>query len=206
MPITLYAKDLAQALAHTLPAAARDDARPVLATVRWDIEPGRIILSAADGFVLVESAFDLDQQEATPVSAHLPKQAMELIRHMCLVDIKAWGKVPATITLEVDQSWRFHFRSYTLTVMPFDGKPMDFQRVFTNPQKTDPGIVAVDLNRLNQVLKTAPRSTAPQVAQLYVRSSAAPVVISATNYRALIMPLSIHGDTTYPPTSLRSNV
>lgn len=205
MPIHIFAKDLAQALAHTLPAAATDGTRPVLEIIRWDIEPGRIILSAADGFVLVESAFDLDGKDNTTHTARLPREAMALIKHMCKVSIKASGKVPAPVFLEIGPEWRFHFGAYALGVVPFDNKGPDFARVWeAKPEYTDPGMAAVDLNRLNQVLKAAPRSSSPQPAHVYVRSANAPIVISAKNYRAMIMPLTLSEKFINPPKSLRS--
>lgn len=210
MPIHIFAKDLAQALAHTLPAAAKDGARPVLETIRWDIEPGRIILSAADGFVLVESTFDLKEKDTPTATALLPREAMALIKQMCKVAIKAAGKnaSPAPVFLEVGTTWRFDFGAYALGVVPFDGKAPDFQRVWeAKTEYTDPGMVAIDLNRLNQVLKSAPRSASPQPARLYVRGSNSNIVISAKNYRAMIMHMTLQsrdGINHYPPISLRS--
>lgn len=89
-------KELRAALVHTLFAAAKDDARPALASLKIDVSGDDIAFAAADGFRLAVYKTKLSEPAITDISALVPAQSFE----RALRPLASHGERPVEILID----------------------------------------------------------------------------------------------------------
>lgn len=178
MKIETRASALFTALRRVLPAISESNHHPGLDVVVWHITPTRLVLSAADGFVVAEAEVDLPITADDTAVVRLPSSTMAtLVRELEAM----YGTV--TITAELNQ-WFFDLGATTLTCVAFTGKPVDLSKAWKATRDDDGKPPVINARYLQALTQHAPVNVT-----ITARGSENPVILSGDHYRAIIMPM-----------------
>lgn len=176
------------ALMRVLPAIGEDGytlaLRPMLNTVEWVVTPTRLVLRAADGYVLAEAEVDMPIVADGSYRAALPAPSMRLLAR----ELGREGFYTIVITTDEDDGrWRFDIEDTALYCAPVIGKAINYDKAWkrANWPTNDDGVPTINGNYLRVLTEHAPHDCT-----IATHGRNGPIVISGRHYRAVIMPMT----------------
>jgi len=176
--MNLLTRTLKPALEAVLHATSSDGARPVLTATHWSMINDRLVLTAADGFMLTQRLVVASEPTEQPAAALLPSEAMVALVALC-------DESQAMLVTVVDGVWWFDTVDTKMMVKPLRESPSDYRKVFDKY-----GAVEAHQVTVNRMLLVAALEQAGNHVTLRLANDDQPLLISSPNHRSMIMPMS----------------